>query len=371
MFRPLDWTTWDEYQSDWPIADSLNPSDSKHEIFGLNVLGFQTHRDHFAIASKKSEMEDRAKAMIDGTVSDAQFAERYSLKSNRDWKIPDARDAIRKNRDWRKNIVRCAYRPFDEPYCFFGHEFMDYPRRELLDHVAWRENIQLLASRQIGIAEWRHVLVTDRVAESCCVSDGSTEQNYCFPLYLYGRDGVNRRENMSSSFRSWLDHKYEEHFSAEEVMAYIYAVLYAPTYRTRYAEFLRIDFPRAPFPESSADFQALSELSWALMRAHLLTELPRQELGVYHGKGDHVVEALRYSSQEQTIWINKTQSFKPVPQTVGGYQVLDKYLKSRKGRTLSLDEINRVAAIVDSLAFTIQQMAKIDKAYVDAFPGRG
>ena len=175
MFRPLDWTTWDEYRSAWPIADSLNPSDSKHEIFGLNVLGFQTHRDHFAIASKKSEMEDRAKAMIDGAISDAQLAERYGLKSNRDWKLPDAREAIRKNRDWRKNIVRCAYRPFDEPYCFFGHEFMDYPRRELLDHVAWRENIQLLASRQIGIAEWRHVLVANCVAESCCVSDGSTE----------------------------------------------------------------------------------------------------------------------------------------------------------------------------------------------------
>ena len=159
-------------------------------------------------------------------------------------------------------------------------------------------------------------------------------------------------------------------------MAYIYAVLYAPTYRTRYAEFLRIDFPRAPFPKSSADFQALSELGWALMRAQLLSELPCRELGVYHGKGDHVVEAVRYSPQEQTIWINKTQSFKPVPRTVwefhiGGYQVLDKYLKSRKGRTLSLDEINHVAAIADSLAFTIDQMARIDKAYTAAFPNRG
>jgi hypothetical protein len=83
-----------------------------------------------------------------------------------------------------------------------------------------------------------------------------------------------------------------------------------------------------------------------------------------------------YSPQEQAIWINKTQSFKPVPQAVwdfyiGGYQVLDKYLKSRKGRKLSFDELNRVAAVTNSLAFTIDQMGKIDSAYKEAFPDRG
>ena len=103
---------------------------------------------------------------------------------------------------------------------------------------------------------------------------------------------------------------------------------------------------------------------------------PRKGLAKYHGKGDHTVEAVRYSPQEQAISINKTQSFKPVPQAVwdfhiGGYQVLDKYLKSRKGRTLSLDEINHVAAVADSLASTIAQMAKIDSAYNQAFPDRG
>ncbi len=149
-----------------------------------------------------------------------------------------------------------------------------------------------------------------------------------------------------------------------------------PTYRARYADFLRIDFPRVPFPESSDDFEILSGLGWALIQAHLLSELPRRRLATYHGKGDHVVEAVRYSSREQTIWISKTQSFKPVPEAVwefhvGGYRVLEKYMKSRNGRVLSLDEINHVAAIADSLAFTIEQMAKIDKAYIAAFPNRG
>ena len=112
------------------------------------------------------------------------------------------------------------------------------------------------------------------------------------------------------------------------------------------------------------------------MQAHLLREVPRKGLAAYHGKGDHTVEAVRYSPQEKAVSINKTQFFKPAPQAVwdfqiGGYQVLNKYLKSRKGRALSLDEINHVTAIADSLAFTIEQMAKIDKAYQAAFAERG
>ncbi len=131
-----------------------------------------------------------------------------------------------------------------------------------------------------------------------------------------------------------------------------------------------------PFPELADDFERLSKLGWALVQAHLLRELPRKKLADYHGKGDHAVEAVRYSPEEKSIFINKTQYFKPVPQDVwnfhiGGYQVLDKYLKSRKGRALSLDEINHVGAIADSLAFTIAQMAKIDEAYKAAFAERG
>jgi hypothetical protein len=107
-----------------------------------------------------------------------------------------------------------------------------------------------------------------------------------------------------------------------------------------------------------------------------LRELPRQGLAAYPRKGGHTVEAVRYSPEEQAISINNSQFFKPVPQAVwdfqiGGYQVLDKYLKSRKGRALSLDEINHVSAIADSLAFTIEQMARIDEAYRAAFPDRG
>jgi hypothetical protein len=266
---------------------------------------------------------------------------------------------------------------------------MDYPRRELLDHVAWRENIQILVSRQIGIAEWRHIFVADQPAESCCISDGTTEQNYCFPLYLYGQNHESRVENLSPTFREWLDKKYQQHISPEEVIGYTYSVLHAPTFRARYAEFLRIDFPRIPFPETKGDFDALSKLGWALLQAHLLRPNSGGRycrriscadflgMGSLNTGGRAITSSKRYATiQNRGSGSNETQLFVPVPQAVwdfqiGGYQVIDKYLKSRKGRKLSLDEINHVAAVADALAFTIEQMAKIDEAYLTAFPERG
>jgi Type ISP C-terminal specificity domain len=112
------------------------------------------------------------------------------------------------------------------------------------------------------------------------------------------------------------------------------------------------------------------------VQAHLMRDLPRRALDDFHGRGGNEVEHVRWSAEDQRISINKVQSFAPVPESVwnfhiGGYQVIDKYLKSRKGRALSLDEINHVARICDALAFTIDQMAAIDLAYAQAFPDRG
>jgi predicted helicase len=215
----------------------------------------------------------------------------------------------------------------------------------------------------------------DKPANDCVISNRSREANQVLPLWRFGPGGA-RKENLSSDFREFIDSRYNEHFGPEEILGYIYAVLNAPSYRARYLQFLRIDFPSVVFPATAEDFETLSRLGWALMQAHLLRELPRRGLAAYHGKGDHLVEAVRYSPKEQTIAINKSQFFNPVPPAIwefhiGGYQVLEKYLKSRKDRTLSLDEINHVAAIVDSLAFTIEQMVKIDEAYTAAFPNRG
>jgi len=204
--------------------------------------------------------------------------------------------------------------------------------------------------RLLTSESWAHAFVTDAIIDNCYLSNASRERAYAFPLYIESNHEPGQIQNFSSAFRTFIDSRYEHHYTPEEILGYIYTILYAPTYRTRYAEFLRIDFPRVPFPESADHFETLSGLGWALAQAHLLRELPRSGLAAYHDMGDHTIEVVRYSPEEQAVAINKTQCFKPVPQAVwdfhiGGYQVLDKYLKSRKGRVLSLDEINHVSAI--------------------------
>jgi predicted helicase len=111
----------------------------------------------------------------------------------------------------------------------------------LLGHVAGRTNLTLLAPRGISTQHWRHALVVGKPANDCVISNESREANQVFLLWRYGAENV-KLENLSLDFRSLLDGRYEHHYTPKEILGYIYAVLHAPTYRVRYANFLRIDF---------------------------------------------------------------------------------------------------------------------------------
>ena len=318
--------------------------------------------------------------MFDKSVTDQNLREKYDVRDNRDWHISEARASLRAAENPTQSVIPCSYRPFDKRWCFFGYEFMDYPRRELMSHVAWRENLCLNVVRQTKASEWKHALISDDLTPAVFVEikDGSS----VLPLYLYEPlerekikgglfedadpfQGKERIENLSPKFRAFIDAKYKHPYSPEEILGYVYAVLHSPTYRETYLDFLKIDFPRIPFVNQRKTFEALSALGWELMQAHLLKSVP-PGLNVEPTPGHFVVEKPAYDARRERLHINRTQYFAPVPQDVwefhiGGYQVLDKYLKSRIGRTLSLDEIENVQNVVNVLRFTIDQMKRIDE----------
>ena len=166
---------------------------------------------------------------------------------------------------------------------------------------------------------------------------------------------------------------YQHEYPAEDVLGYVYAVLHAPAYRARYRDFLRIDFPRIRLPQTREPFDALSALGLTLVDAHLSRDLPRRGLAAWRGGKNRCVESISYNTANSTVAINHEARLAPVPQAVwdfhiGGYTVLHKYLKSRKGRLLSREEIDHVGAIADSLDLTIDQIALIDRAFIAAFP---
>ncbi len=153
----------------------------------------------------------------------------------------------------------------------------------------------------------------------------------------------------------------------EEIFYYIYAILHSPTFREKYAEFLKMDFPRIPFTESLTKFQTLANMGEQLVKKHLLKEIPHEpeynEIGIFKGQGDKIV--INPYFVDNKLYINKTQYFETIEENiynfyVGGYQVLDKYIKDRKNRELSHNEIDNITNIIKVLNFTIKQMILID-----------
>ncbi len=131
LFMPQDGNLKKEYEAGWKVT----------EIMPVNVLGFQTHRDNFAISFDKEIIEHRLLEMLDLEIADLDFARKYSLRDNRDWKLNEARNVLRDDKEWKKKVIRCLYRPFDQRYCYFSEVAMDYPRRELKIHVAEKNNL--------------------------------------------------------------------------------------------------------------------------------------------------------------------------------------------------------------------------------------
>ncbi|RXF75474.1 type ISP restriction/modification enzyme [Hansschlegelia zhihuaiae] len=334
---------------------------------GTPAPGFVTTHDQFAISFTPEEAQRKVGDLL-ATCSEAEARQLFRLCTQSQWKYEKAMQEL-PTVNLEKLTTHVLYRPFDTRWTIWDANVAVHRRERAMNLMLSGKNVALVTSRMTKGESFRHAQIVNQPIEAICMSPLTSNNGFIFPLW---RGGI---ETFDTDFRAFLDARYDHHYTPEELLGYIYAVLYAPSYRSRYAEFLRLDFPRIPFPEAKAQFDALSDLGWTLVQAHLLKAAPKHEprLGLYQGKGDHAVEAVRYSPEEHAIWINKIQRFAPVPAEVwgfhiGGYQVLDKYLKSRKGRTLSLTEIEHVGKVAETLAFTIAQMARIDAAYLAAFP---
>ncbi len=374
LFIPQDEALREEYEQGWNVT----------EIFIVNNSGIVSKRDTIAFHFEK---EDLYKVLDDFYVLEERaLREKYNFRDSRDGKISFVKKHIRDYGIKNEYIRLCLYRPFDSRWTYHTDKskgFLGWPVYDIMRHMFSEENFGLCVSKGKEVSgKWEHVFCTDRIIQHHAVS--LKEVNYLSPLYLYAPlegekikgglfeaadpfEGKERIENFSSQFRAFVDKKYKHRYSPEDILGYIYAVLHSPTYRSKYLDFLKIDFPRIPFVNRRKTFEALSALGWELVQAHLLKAIP-QSLKVEPTPGDFTVEKPAYDPQHERLHINKTQYFSPVPQDVwefhiGGYQVLDKYLTSRIGRTLTLDEIEDIQNVVSALRFTIDQMQRIEECW--------
>ena len=384
FFVPQDNTLATEYEAGWQLTDA----------FPVNSLGFQSHRDRFAIAHTKEEVMSRLEDMRNEAIDDQTLRSRYKLRDNRDWQLARARAALQlAGARANELIIRCCYRALDDRWCFYGKEFMDYPKRELVENVAGQENICLNITRQTKAADWRHALVSDAPSSAVFleVKDGSS----VLPLYLYpeSSDALDldipaRSPNLAPEFvaelATALDLEFtpdgrgdlDASFGPEDVLHYIYAILHSPEYRRRYADFLKSDFPRIPPPGSRALFAELAAHGAQLVALHLM-EAAGDNQPAFNVSGANLVDKFRYveptDDDPGRVYINTHQHFEGVaPETweftIGGYQPAHKWLKDRKGRNLSYDDIRHYQRICAVLAETPKLMSRID-ATIDAHGG--
>ena len=376
LFIPQDEESRNEYEQGWQVT----------EILSKKSVGVVTARDRLTIHYTENELWKTVQDFSSLPMEAAR--QKFELgRDARDWKVELAQKDLQDSGLSKDHLVPITYRPFDTRYTYYtGHSrgFHCRPRGDVMRHMLAGENLGLCTSRGKEIVGgWEHVFCCNQIIQHHTVS--LKEVNYLFPLYLYppqegeqkskGKlfyeddpfQGKKRIENLSKEFRAFVDQKYKHSYSPEDILGYIYAVLHSPSYREKYLAFLKADFPRIPFVAKRKTFEELSALGWVLMQAHLLQSIPKALEVVPLGE-NLKVENPTYNAQCQRLYINKTRYFAPVPQDVwefhiGGYQVLNQYLKSRKGRTLLLDETINVQNMVNVLRFTIDQMQRIDKCW--------
>jgi predicted helicase len=280
-------------------------------------------------------------------------------------------------------IQPVTYRPFDDRYIYYQTGVVERSRESVMTHYIERENVGLLFSRMTKGKEFAHAFITKNISEVIFLSPLTGTNAFNAPLWLYHEDGT-RSANLQPEVLERLFVNLKQAPEPEQMLDYIYAALYSPNYRKKYAEFLKTDFPRVPIPKNDAEFSRLAEIGKQLRELHLLVSPKLNQLTTtYPVVGSNIVEDVKYwphftktfwkgyeneavVHESQTVSINKTQYFGNVSEivwnfSIGGYQPAQKWLKDRKGRTLTNDDIEHYQKIVNALEATHRVMTEIDR----------
>ncbi len=377
FFVPKDFTELSRYENFFSVRD----------IFITSSSGVKTHRDDFVVGFTRDEIKQKM-MIFTSNLPDEIIRQSFVLKDTEDFKLKEAREKLRKEK-WQDYILPYSYRPFDNRFILYSPLLIDRDRYEIMQNF-FEENLGLCTTRQLSTMDFHHAFVTSNISDICFISIKTKETGYIFPLYLYQKTTGKRERftirgamilfepsdsygeripNLNTEIMKKLLKAHKKEFLPEEIFYYIYAILYSNIYRTKYADFLRIDFPRIPFTKNHKVFTKMVDLGKILVELNLLkSDELNLPVAKFEGKGENLVQKVRY--EHNRVFINKGQYFDGIkPQVwsyqIGGYQVCDKWLKDKKGRMLSLDEIKQYCRIVTSIEKTIEIQTLIDEIYPD------
>ncbi|WP_207536294.1 type ISP restriction/modification enzyme [Desertivirga arenae] len=353
------------------------------KLFNLYASGIKTERDSICIHFDDQTLNVLERDFLQ--LDPEEFRSRFTPKPDgRDWKVSTAREDLLKNEKVKANIL---YRPFDirrTIYTGKSKGFHSYPRPEIMKHLL-KPNYALIFERSATIGEFTNVFVSNCLVE-CHALGTAFSFGYTAPLYLYptstGSELINSSQpqpNLDSDIISKFTERISVTFSAEkgnssnaisplDLLDYIYATLHSPAYREKYKEFLKIDFPRVPYPKDRESFWQLVRLGGEIRQIHLLeSPIVEKYITQYPVDGSNVMGKVNF--QNGNVYINDTQYFSNVPEVawnfyIGGYQPAQKWLKDRKGYELSFEDILHYQKIIVALTETDRLMKEIDQVLV-------
>jgi predicted helicase len=367
-------------QKDFEAQKTYDEGFSITELFSLNNVGVVTSRDSFVIDESKSVLSNR---ITDFFILEKDLLKsKYGVRENKSWKIDDVKKQALAFEPI--DIQKISYRPFDNRFLYYNENFVERSRTEVMQHFTLGKNIGLTLCKQFKTGDnYLHAFIANKVIESSYVSNRTSEITSTFPLYIYpetnGQQTIEqsneRKPNLKAEIVNQIAEKLglaftnerettENTFAPIDILDYIYAVLHSPTYREKYKEFLKIDFPRVPYPKDKDTFWQLVKLGGEIRQIHLLESTKvEQYITQYPIDGDNVVDKPKF--KDGKVYINDTQYFDNVPQVawefyIGGYQPAQKWLKDRKDRKLQFDDILHYQKIIVALSETDRLMKEID-----------
>jgi predicted helicase len=373
---------------DFGLKKSYDNGFALNSIFYDPAPGFVSCHDQFAISMSSDEMKNKIIKFID-SVSYEDASKNYKLCSTTQWNYTTAKKNIL-NYDWIKEITTVNYRPFDKRFTVFTNDVCTHRRIDrAMKHLYLKDNIGLIFVRQIKTSDnFEYVFLTDKIFESSYLSNKTGEITYVSPLYLYpdnsGQQTIDQSSDRTPNLNAdivkeiagkigltFTDEKEvtKDTFAPIDILDYIYAVLHSPTYRKKYKEFLKIDFPRVPYPKDKDTFWKLVKLGGEIRQIHLLeSAVIERPICKFNISGTDVVTKPKY--ENGSVYINETQCFEDVPEVawnfyIGGYQPAQKWLKDRKDRELQIDDIRHYMKIIVALTETDRLMKEINKIEIE------
>jgi predicted helicase len=348
-----------------PTNNSLNKEYQKgfslNELFNVNGVGLTTAHDDFVIDESKDKLQSRFEKFKNSERNTEQLHKEFEVKKKLGWNILNGYDNLQKVTDLNKYIRPIAYRPFDNRYIFYEDKLVWRTVKKVMSNFDNLENLGMIFHKREELTSpFAHIFVSRLMSEHGVISSKTT--NSQAPLYLF-TNGT-KESNLNSNIVNEIQ-KLVGNISPEGLFNYVYSILHCPKYRKKYNQFLKSDFPRIPYPKDRKTFDKLAKLGEELIQYHLLEHSNINPYDIsYLEEGESIVETPRFENGK--VYINKTQYFGNVSEVawnfyIGGYQPAQKWLKDRKGRELSADDIEHYSKIVIVLSETDKLMKEIDK----------